>query len=117
MQVGKIPGKSVNIEGNCFAKTSLVNICRKLFGSKSTFIVKPLELCCSVLPVQFNTNLCNKQQSQIMGKRVLVQSPSILCRTRNSINDAKDEHIPKVNVLEQSSQSMSISTFDDLSTH
>ena len=48
-----------------------------------------------------------KQHSLVIGKRVLVHSPSNLCWTWHSINDAKDERIPKVNVPEQSSQSMS----------
>ena len=43
-----------------------------------------------------------------MGKRVLVHSPSILCRTWHSINDAKDERISTVSVPEQSSQSVSM---------
>ena len=54
-----------------------------------------------------------KQHSLVIGKRVLVHSPSNLCWTWHSINDAKDERIPKVNVPEQSSQSMSIFQFFD----
>ena len=93
-----------------FNKTRSVNFDANFDGTQSSFGTWTYFLGLIRSQCFGTIDVLNKQQSQVTGKRILVHLPSILCRTLHSINDAKDERTPKVNVPEQSSQSISISS-------